>query len=106
MDKKSVLELITTFRNILEAKGVKPLKIILYGSYAKGDYTETSDIDLVIISDDFEGKDYWERIDILTEAIYEVFAPLEVVAMTPDEWEKGTSFVREYARNGEILYAA
>jgi hypothetical protein len=38
---------------------------------------------VVVISSDFIGKGYWERIDILTEVIYEIFAPVEAVAMTP-----------------------
>jgi hypothetical protein len=28
------------------------------------------------------------------------------VAMTPDEWEKGDSFIVHSARKGEVLYAA
>mgnify|MGYP001607528610 CR=1 FL=1 len=65
-----------------------------------------SDIDVVIISDDFAGKGYWERIDILADAIYEIFAPIEAVAMTPEEWERGDSLIAAFARKGEVLYAA
>jgi hypothetical protein len=43
---------------------------------------------VVIISDDFAGKGYWERVDILADVIYEIFAPIEAVAMTPEEWER------------------
>lgn len=49
---------------------------------------------------------FWERIDLLADVIYEISSPLEAVAMTPDEWEKGESFVVDFARNGEVLYAA
>jgi predicted nucleotidyltransferase len=106
MDKNAVLNIIARFQKILEAKGIKLSKVILYGSYAKGDYTATSDIDVVVISDDFADKSYWERIEILSDAIYEIFAPIEAVAMTSDEWQKGESFICEYAKDGEILYAA
>ena len=67
---------------------------------------EASDIDVVVISSDFDGKDYWERIDILTDVIYEIFAPVEAVAMTQDEWERGDSFIVDYARHGEVIYSA
>jgi len=73
---------------------------------ARGTSAAVSDIDVVIISDDFAGKGYWERIDILTGVIYEMSAPLEAVAMTPDEWERGYSFIADFARHGEVLYAA
>ena len=67
---------------------------------------EGSDIDVVVISEDFIGKNYWERIEILSDAIYEIFAPIEAIAMTQDEWDRGDSFVTEFARNGEVLFAA
>ena len=106
MDKNSALEVIDRFHRVIEARGIKLQKIILYGSYANGTNSEESDIDLVIVSDDFSKKGYWERIDILSEAIYEVFAPIEAVAMTTEEWEKGDSFIADFATKGEVLYAA
>ncbi len=60
--------------------------------------------DIVVIFEDFEDKDYWERIDILSDAIYEVFEPIEAVAMTPEEWGKGESLIAEYAKDGEVIY--
>jgi predicted nucleotidyltransferase len=104
MDKKAVLKIISDFRKALESAGVKPRKILLYGSYAAGNYRPDSDIDLVVISEDFEGKDYWQRIDLLSDAIYEVFQPIEAVAMTPREWEQGDSLIVDYARDGEVVY--
>ena len=106
MDKKSALKSLHHFRLALESKGIKVHKLILYGSYARGKAREGSDIDVLVISDDFTGKDYWGRIDILSDAIYEVFEPIEAVALTVDEWEKGESTVAEYAKEGEVIYAA
>jgi predicted nucleotidyltransferase len=106
MDKGAVVKIIDQFRQGIEARGIKAQKVILYGSQAVGTSAAASDIDVVIISEDFAGKGYWERIDILADVIYEISAPLEAVAMTPDEWERGDSFVVDFARNGEVLYAA
>ncbi len=103
MDKNSVTEIISHFKKILETKGIKKSKIILYGSYAKGTQREESDIDLVVISEDFRGKDFWERINLLSDSIYEVFAPIEATAFTPEEWEQGNSFIIDYAEEGEIV---
>jgi predicted nucleotidyltransferase len=104
MDKKAALEILSRFRNAVEAQNVKVEKLILFGSYATGANREGSDIDVVVISKDFAGKDYWERTDILSQAIYEVFEPIEAVALTPDEWEKKESVVVDYAANGEVVY--
>ncbi len=70
MDKKSVLAIIARLRSQIEARGIRVSLLILFGSFAKGNFTESSDIDIVVVSDDFAGKGYWERIDILSDAIY------------------------------------
>jgi len=106
MDKGSVVKIIDRFRQEIQDRGIIAQKIILYGSHASGTGAAVSDIDVVIISDDFVGKGYWERIDILTDVIYAMSAPLEAVAMTPEEWERGDSFIADFARHGEVLYAA
>ncbi|KPK83585.1 MAG: nucleotidyltransferase [Phycisphaerae bacterium SM23_33] len=106
MDKEAVLKIARRFQQALLARGVKASKIILYGSYAKGEHHEGSDIDLVVISNDFADKDYWHRIDVLSDAIYELWEPIEAVAMTPEEWERGDSMIVQLAKDGELLYSA
>lgn len=54
MDKKSALDIVTRFRKAVESRGIAVNKLILYGSYARGDYREGSDIDLILISEDFK----------------------------------------------------
>lgn len=103
MVKKNVIELIGKFKSALEKEQVRVQKVILYGSWAKGNAYDDSDIDLVVISDSFKGKDYWERIDILSKAIYQVFAPIEAVALTQEEWNNKSSSVCEYAQEGESV---
>lgn len=106
MDKNAVLKIIDRFHEALGKAGVEALKIVLYGSYAKGDWNEWSDIDLVVVSQDFAGKSYWERIDVLSEAICEVWEPIEAVAMTSEEWDKGDSMIAQFAREGEMVFSA
>jgi len=104
MDKRRVYEIISAFRNAIESRGIKADKLILFGSYATGQCREDSDIDLVVISRDFQNKSYWERIDILSDAIYALFEPIEVMAFTPDEWQSRESILTDFAQNGEVVY--
>jgi predicted nucleotidyltransferase len=104
VDKEAVLRIVSDFAKALEAEKIRPQKIILFGSYSTGTQHEGSDIDLVVISEDFAGKDYWERIDILATALVKVFEPIEAIAMTPQEWESGESRIVDYARDGEVVY--
>ena len=104
MDKAAVLKIISAFGQALEAEHVRPQKIVLFGSHSTQTQRLDSDIDLVVISEDFAGKGYWERIDLLTAAICRVFEPIEAVAMTPEEWQRGDSLIADYARAGEVVY--
>jgi predicted nucleotidyltransferase len=105
MDKKAVLEDLARFRDSLEATGIGVDKLILYGSYASGQAREGSDFDVIVISKDFEKKGYWERIDLLSSAIYKTFLPIEAVGLTPEEWEKEDSLIVDFARHGEVLHS-
>jgi len=103
MDKDTAINIVRRFRKALESKSIKVNKIVLFGSYATGNQREESDIDVVVISDDFRDKGYWDRIDVLSSAIYEVFEPIEAVALTTDEWEQGDKAIVEFARSGEVI---
>jgi predicted nucleotidyltransferase len=94
VDKSTVLRIISDYGKALEAEGVRPQKIILFGSYSTGTQHEGSDIDLVVISEDFASR----------AALVKVFEPIEAIAMTPQEWESGDSLIVDYARNGEVVY--
>ena len=102
MGQDTVLDIIQKFKQALEVN-IRVEQLILFGSYASGTAREDSDIDLVVISPSFSGKTYWERIDILAEAIYEVFAPIEASAFTPDEWKSKKSLLSDYAQNGMLI---
>ena len=106
MDKRAVIKIVERFRIILEKNNIKINKIILYGSFANNTNNNDSDIDLIVISDDFDSFNYWERIDLLSNAIYKIFEPIEAFSFTTNEWKNSNSFLVDYAKNGEIIYAA
>lgn len=77
----------------IEKLGVKPQKILLYGSYAKGTPREDSDIDVIVISEDFKDMNLRERLELLGIAAGRVFEPIEALGYTEKEIEadkKGT----------------
>ena len=103
MGQDTILRTIRQFKNVLESINIQVDQLILYGSHAVGTAHEDSDIDLVVISSSFSEMSYWERIDILTEAIYKVFAPIEASAFTPEEWKTEKSLITDYAKNGVFV---
>ena len=51
-----VKTIISTYLNALQNNHIPVNQIILFGSYAKGNRKEWSDIDIALVSDIFEGK--------------------------------------------------
>ena len=103
MGEDRVIKTVRKFRRALESADIQVEKLILFGSHAAGTAREDSDIDVVVISPSFADKGYWERIEILSDAIYEVFAPIEASAFTPEEWQTGESLLVDYASNGVLV---
>jgi len=73
------------FAEALKEQGLKVDKIILFGSQARGDAKEDSDIDLLVISPDFAGMPLQRRLEILGTAIARVRKPIDPLACTPEE---------------------
>ncbi len=110
MAKRAIKEVINFLAKCLRDKGLNISKIIVFGSYASGKMTEESDIDIVIVSDDFKGKNIFERARLTKEAeimtIKRFMIPLDILTMTPKELETGTSLISDYVKNGKVLYTA
>jgi len=103
MDQETVLRTLRQFRKELESNSIRVDQLILYGSHADGTAREDSDIDVIVISPDFSDKSFWERITILSDAIYKVYAPIEASSFTPEEWKNDKSLIVDYARDGVLV---
>jgi len=90
--KREIEKIIEQYKKELSNLGVKPQKVILYGSYAIGTPREDSDIDLIVISDDFKDMNLRERLELLGLAAGRVFEPIEAIGYTEEEIKdtKGT----------------
>lgn len=87
-------------------KEINPEKIILFGSYAWGQPTNDSDVDLLII----QKTDKPRRIRqiALRQKLFGNRVPMDIIIYTPEELGKRLSirdvFVRKILRDGKILY--
>jgi predicted nucleotidyltransferase len=110
MVKKKVRTVIEFFADRLLEQKLNISKIILFGSHAAGTADMESDIDIVIVSEDFKKKNIFKRVDLIKNAEIQTIkiflVPLDVVVMTPEEYENRTSIIAEYAHSGEVLFAA
>ncbi len=108
MAEEKLIETIEYFRKQLLYEGVSISKIILFGSQAAGTANENSDIDIVVVSEDFAGKSISERVKLINMAdartIKKFMVPLDVVLMTEKDLESETSILAGYARRGKVIY--
>ncbi len=109
MAQKRAKEVVHFLSNCLKEKGLRVSKIIVFGSQAKGTATEESDIDIVIVSEDFKRKNIFKRADLTKDAeirtIRKFMVPLDIITMTPEEYENKTTLMAEYAQEGEVVFA-
>lgn len=86
MDPRTV-EAVERFKKALYELGVEPERVILFGSRARGVCHDFSDIDLLVISHDFAGKNLRERLELLGIAAVRVMEPIQALGYTPEEFE-------------------
>ncbi len=77
-----------------------PLKVIVFGSVARGEANYDSDLDLLVVFDRVEREDKRELAVQVRLAMTEVPAPIDVVVADPEEIERRGNMV------GTILYPA
>lgn len=93
--EREIKEIMVKFQIEIEKLGVKPQRIHLFGSYAGGTPREDSDIDVIVIADDFKDMNLRERLELLGIAAGKVFEPIEALGYTQEELEsrKNESFL-------------
>jgi predicted nucleotidyltransferase len=68
--------------------GIRPTRILVYGSQASGTAHEGSDIDLIVISGDWRKYNYRERLELLGIAAARILEPVQAQGFTPNEIEE------------------
>lgn len=86
---------------------LKPEKIILFGSYAYGNPTPDSDVDLLVIMN--TKAKYIDRYVAVSNALYPREFPVDIIVKTPEEIEaelkkRGNFFMREVLTKGRVIY--
>jgi len=100
MDKSEVLENVRRFSDLVVER-YHPLKILLFGSYVKGNYRDGSDIDVAVIVDKVKGS-FLEQ----EAGLYKIRRDIDE-NIEPLLFEEGTDksgFLDDILNYGEVIY--
>lgn len=88
------------------ATGYNPDKIILFGSYASGEQSEDSDLDLLVIKNSDLPRP--QRALQVRKMLFGMMIPMDLIVYTPEEIalsrDNKYSFVYEILNTGKVLY--
>lgn len=103
MDKREAIRLAKEYANIV-IKNMIVNKVILYGSYARGNYRENSDIDIaVVVPRSSISKDILEDMAKLFKLSHSVSTDIEPILLIDEEDSSG--FLDSISEYGEVVYA-
>lgn len=98
-DLESIQNIVTNYVRKISAQ-IPLVKVILFGSYAKGTYDNDSDIDLAIFSEYFEGMKGVDAFKFLFMQTLEYDVDLEPLAFTSADYNEPVGIVEEILRTG------
>jgi predicted nucleotidyltransferase len=80
--------------------------VILFGSHARGEADQWSDVDLAVISPDFARMSHGKLMNILVEAALAVDSAVEIRPYTPRDLREArpTNFLRYILAEGRVVY--
>ena len=99
--QETILEMVQRIARLFH-----PERIILFGSYARGDATADSDVDLLVIMR-VEGSKREAQL-LVREALHDIRVPKHVIVSTPEEFSWRQKIVgtieRQAVREGQVKY--
>jgi predicted nucleotidyltransferase len=96
---EEIADKIKRFIDLLEKSQIHIEQAILFGSYANGTQNKWSDIDLALVSSNFEGNRYYD-LDKLTDAQFMVDTDISPLPYRPEDFTNDDLFVREINKSG------
>ncbi len=90
---------IERYLQLLNKHNIPIKEAILFGSYAKGNNEEWSDIDIALVSDIFVG-DRIDDKDKIRSITLSVSSQIEVIPFSPQDFNSQDPFVKEILKTG------
>ena len=103
MDKKQARKLVEEYAKLVVANMIVN-KIILYGSYARGDYRANSDIDVaVVVSKKNLSNNVLKQMGQLVRLTRDISFDIEPILLIEEDDKSG--FLENISEYGEVVYS-
>jgi uncharacterized protein len=104
LTRAEVITKVQLFVEAILSSGVPLDRVILFGSYAKNNATDDSDIDVALVSSIFNGFGYEDRKYFSKINIKKQFVDIETKTFPSAYFAKGDPFIAEILQTGIELY--
>ena len=108
--RSEIAAVVRRYVDSLEAQGIRVERVYLFGSYLRGQANEWSDVDIVVVSADFAGKEFWELPPITALARYQTYKAtgesVEALARTPEDVFSAhpAGFLAHVLKDAAVIY--
>jgi predicted nucleotidyltransferase len=101
-EKILILNKVKRYVNALKRDRITVERAILFGSFAKGKYRKDSDIDVAIISRDFQGIRFYDRAR-LVPLRRDIDVRIEPIPFRPEDFNESDPLAAEVIATGEEI---
>lgn len=107
MVDKSIIDIIQNYLQVVNKSGLHISEAILFGSYAKGNFNEESDLDLLLICSDLNEDSSEDIKNRLWSLRAKTDSRIEPIPVAESEWDKGAGgIITDIARQEGIKIVA
>ncbi len=108
MASKLIPDIDKILLQLLKARGIRTKQIVFFGSVPQGRQNADSDIDLIIVSEDFYRHDIFQRLakarGVHRELVKHFRRPSDILCYSPAEWKQACSPIVMHAKTkGQVI---
>lgn len=103
VEQQTAINTVKNFAAAIRNRGIDVKAVILFGSYARGEQREWSDIDVALVADEFTGVSFEDIKQFIDVTIQKTFYSIESHTFNTAEFAQGNPFIEEIQRTGIVV---
>lgn len=100
---KLVIDTVRQFADAVREQGVNLKRVVLFGSYSRGEERQWSDIDVALVADEFVGVRPEDVKKFIDATIQKPFQFIEFHTFNTKDFQEDNPFATEIMRTGIVI---